>query len=90
MPRYHLHIHCDGQVIEDDEGGEFASLDAAFREAVRSIRSLVCGDVMDGKMYLDQCIEIRDDAGRALGGVRFQDAIETIPIRKRGDSANDL
>ena len=34
MPQFHLHIHCDGEVIQDHEGGEFADLRSAVREAV--------------------------------------------------------
>ena len=75
MPRYHLHIHCDGEVIKDDEGGEFVDEDAAVKEAVRSIRSLVCGDVVGGALDLDLSIEIRDDRDARLQEVVFEDAI---------------
>ena len=75
MPRYHLHIHCDGEVIKDDEGGEFFDEAAAVKEAVRSIRSLVCGDVVGGVLHLDLSIEIRDDRDMRLQEVVFEDAI---------------
>lgn len=75
LPRYHLHIHCDGEVIEDDEGGEFLDQDAAVKEAVRSIRSMVCGDVVGGVLHLDLSIEIRDDRDARLQEVVFEDAI---------------
>ena len=75
MPRYHLHILCDGEVIKDDEGGEFVDEDAAVKEAVRSIRSLVCGDVVGGALDLDLSIEIRDERDARLQEVVFEDAI---------------
>jgi hypothetical protein len=75
LPRYHLHIHCDGEVVTDDEGGEFPDEDAAVKEAVRSIRSLVCGDVVSGALHLDLSIEIRDDRDTRLQEVVFEDAI---------------
>jgi hypothetical protein len=75
LPRYHLHILCDGEVIKDDEGGEFVDEDAAVKEAVRSIRSLVCGDVVGGALDLDLSIEIRDERDARLQEVVFEDAI---------------
>jgi hypothetical protein len=75
LPRYHLHILCDGEVIKDDEGGEFFDEAAAVKEAVRSIRSLVCGDVVGGALDLDLSIEIRDDQDARLQEVVFEDAI---------------
>ena len=81
MPRYHLHIHCGGEVIRDDEGGKFADLDGAVHEAVRSIRSLACGDVVAGFLHLDLFIEICDGDVSPLKMVSFEDAV-TI----RGDA----
>ena len=75
MPLYHLHIHYDGEVILDEEGGEFADLQSAVREAVRSVRSLVSGDVLAGFLQLDLSIEVCDDTDRPLQMVRFEEAI---------------
>jgi hypothetical protein len=75
MPWYYLHIRCDGELIEDDEGAEFADIGAATTEAVRSIRSLVCGDVAAGFLQLDLSIEIRDDRNARFQEVVFDDAI---------------
>ena len=79
MPRYYLHVRCDGQLIEDGEGQEFAGLEEANLEAVRSVRSLASADVRSGKLFLDLRIDIEDDQGRCLDVVEFEDAIESIP-----------
>ena len=84
MPQYHLHIHCDGAVIEDEEGGDFADLDSAVREAIRSIRSLVSGDVLGGRLHLDLAIEICSTAQRSLRTVAFEDAITTRGANRNG------
>jgi hypothetical protein len=84
MPWYHLHIRCDGELIEDDEGAEFRNVASAKVEAVRSVRSLVCGDVRDGNLHLDLSIEIRDEGGAELETVSFDDAITTIPSFRKG------
>ena len=75
MPRYHLHIHCADEVIRDDEGGKFADLDAAVREAIRSIRSLACGDIVAGTLHLDLSIEICDGGASPLKMVSFDHAV---------------
>ena len=85
MPRYHLHLHCGGEVIKDDDGGEFLDEAAAVKEAVRSIRSLVCGDVVGGTLDLGLSIEIRDDRDARLREVMFEDAITVQGDRPSGD-----
>jgi hypothetical protein len=77
MPCFYLHIRCDGESIQDDEGFDFADFSTANHEAVRSIRSLVCGDVQSGILNLDLSIEIWDGE-RHLTTVKFDDAIRTV------------
>ena len=84
MPWFSLHIRCNDVLIEDDEGAEFPHLAAARIESVRSIRSLVSGDVRDGKLQLDLSIEIRDGDGSQLESVSFDDAITIIPPSPEG------
>jgi len=80
MPWFYLNIRCYGEFIEAEEAAEFSDIDAARREAVRSIRSLVSGDVHAGILHLDLSIEIRDEDGAKLDCVSFDDAIRTISI----------
>lgn len=75
MSLFYLHIWCEGEFIEDEEGAEFARVEDARQEAVRSIRSLVCGDVREGFLNMDQTIEIQNAAGIRLATVSFDDAI---------------
>lgn len=77
MPCFYLHIRCDGEFIEDDEGFEYEDISAAGYEAIRSIRSLVAGDVQGGILNLDLSIEIWDRE-RHLSTVEFGDAIRTF------------
>lgn len=67
--------HCDGEVIQDHEGGEFADLEFAVREAVRSVQSLVSGDVLAGVRQLDLSIQVCDAGDKALHMVLFKDVI---------------
>jgi hypothetical protein len=84
MPQYHLHILCDGAMIEDEEGSEFADLNSAVREAIRSVRSLVSGDVLGGRLHLDLSIEICSIERQPLRTVSFEDAITTRGARSIG------
>ena len=65
----------------DEEGGKFADLDGAVHEAIRSIRSLACGDIVAGTLHLDLSIEICDGGASPLQMVSFEHAV-TI----RGDT----
>ncbi len=79
MSRYYLHIRCESEFIEDDEGAEFVNLEDARLEAVRSIRSLASGDIQDGFLDMDQRIEIMGSDGGQLATVSFSDAITVRP-----------
>lgn len=85
MSWFYMHIRCNGELIEDDEGAKFADVGAARTEAVRSIRSLVCGDVTAGFLHLDLSIEIRDDQNRRLQEVAFEDAVSIRGDRSTPD-----
>lgn len=89
MPLYHFHIHCAGDFIRDEEGCNRLDLHAAVAEAVRSLRSLVCGDIAEGKIQRDMRIQICDHQGGHLRNVTFEDAIRTIGAAARPASAND-
>jgi hypothetical protein len=90
MSCFHLHIRCDGEFFEDEEGIERANVEAAIIEAVRSVRSLVAGDVQRGELHLDQSIEISDDQGRHLTTINFAEAILTIPARQEDGSVQNV
>jgi hypothetical protein len=76
MPRYRLNIHNGRGDTPDDEGGEYADVAAARREAIAGIRSLVSEEALTGMIDLCGRIEIVADDGSVVDTVLFADAID--------------
>jgi hypothetical protein len=91
MPLFYLHIHCDGDVILDEEGMDYASLVAAELEAIKAARAMIAADVLEGALRLDQAIQISGGDGRHLSTIRFSDVVQVVTSRmdERRSAAND-
>lgn len=75
MPRYFLHVRHGSSVMEDTDGEEFASLDAARSDALWAAREIMQDLVAQGRRPDDGAVVIADDAGTALATVGFMDAL---------------
>lgn len=73
MTHYYFNL-LDGVRIEDEEGQDFASDEAARDEAMRSARSIMADAVWTGRLPLDESIEIVAH-GRVVAIVPFSDAV---------------
>jgi len=76
MPRYFLHIRSGQGDIEDSEGLVLADLEAARREAVVGARSIICEDVMNGHLHLDERIDVENERRELLLSVHFRDVVQ--------------
>ena len=83
MPRFHLHIRCEGELIADEEGVEYPDHATAVLQAIRGARCIMAGEVTAGKLHLDQAIEIHDAVGRRLTTVPFTEALEVVGAPKK-------
>jgi hypothetical protein len=73
MSRYFLHLrYADQSVVEDPEGLDLPSLQAAEEEALQGIRDLVAADIRGGHEVTLNAIVIADNRGRQLA---------TVPVR---------
>ena len=83
MPRYFFHLKESHSIVRDDEGRELPDLSAAHAVAVMSARSILCDEVLTGRMSLKGAIQVEDERGSELEIVRFRDAlaIETDSIQ---------
>jgi hypothetical protein len=73
MSRYFLHLrYVDQSIIEDPEGLNVPSLQAAQEEALQGIRDLVAADIRGGHEMTLEAIIIADHQGRYLA---------TVPVR---------
>jgi hypothetical protein len=68
--RYHFNIRDTAGLIRDEEGDDFASLEAACAEARASVRDLLADDLRCGKPAPERRIEIADERGVVLDSVR--------------------
>lgn len=81
MPRYYFHLRDDA-FTEDLEGAELADLEAARLYAIENAREIVCADLKEGWLSLDQSIEIADHDGNQVAIVTFREAFEVRKGRK--------
>jgi hypothetical protein len=65
LARYYLDIRDGKQLLRDDEGAEFDSLDAAVRGAARSAAEIGTGRLVKGNTS-DVVIEVRDEGGQRV------------------------
>lgn len=75
MPRFYLHIRDDDRWIEDCEGSDLPTLDAARKEALAGARGILAEQVRAGEALSRQSIEIADDAGLVQAVVPMRSAL---------------
>lgn len=75
MALYYFHL-CDGQdVLLDPDGRELNKRDigdAALAEA----RAIIAADARNGRIFLDQNIEVHDGDGKLVHRINFEDAVQ--------------
>jgi hypothetical protein len=65
MPRFHFEVH-DDEVVLDDEGMELPDLDAAIREAVKSLPAIAGEAISKGDDRQSFAIIVRDSERRPV------------------------
>lgn len=75
MARFYLDLHECGSVLQDADGIDAESLDAARALALTSARDVMCGEISQGSLCLSCFIEICDDSHAMLERVMFRDAV---------------
>jgi hypothetical protein len=78
MALFFFHLHNGLGFLRDEEGRELPDLDAARREAVRSIRSLLAEEITGGRIDLGGRVEIAGADGEILAQVAYAEAIEIV------------
>jgi hypothetical protein len=77
MPRYFFHIlHPDSSPVTDDEGAEFADLEAAKEEAAASIREMTAEAIKFGSKGAGLGMEIMDEAGKILSVINAKEVFD--------------
>lgn len=76
MARFYFQLYNRVGYVPDQQGQELQDLDAARREAIGSIRSMIGEDAKQGLVDMQGRIEVRNEAGELLEVIRFADAVE--------------
>lgn len=75
MPRYFFDLYNE-LTVQDDEGQEFADLESAKSNALKQVRRLIGGLVVEnGRIDLRHHLKVRDRRGTILHCVQFEDAV---------------
>jgi hypothetical protein len=65
VPRFYFDVRDDQSVIEDDEGSDFESLDAAVHSAAQSAAEVGTGWLAKGD-FRDVVVEVRDERNQRV------------------------
>lgn len=75
MTRYFFHICSRMERIEDREGADFDTLEAALIEARLAAREILAEDLRKGHVNETRQFEIVDERGELMARVPFKEAI---------------
>ena len=75
MPRYFFHVRGGVVEADDEEGSELPDAAAAERYAVLAARELLAAAVIEGRLPLDERIDVNDASGRRLRSLSFGEAV---------------
>ena len=78
MPMYFFHLRNRVVDVEDEEGVDLASLEAAKAQALKAARDTLCQDMREGILDLRFRIEVADAGGRLLHTLHLSDAFTVI------------
>ncbi|WP_264048863.1 DUF6894 family protein [Methylobacterium flocculans] len=90
MPMFYSHIRSEQTYVEDPEGGEYPSLDAAWRDAVLSAKHIIGEALRTGtslRCALSRTFEITDEEGRQVAVLPFAEAAE-MDLRSEGGGSS--
>jgi hypothetical protein len=82
MPRLFFHLHHGSQILRDEEGKNCRNETEAVKYAMKSARSIVSADALEGHIDLERWIAIVDDNGVLVSRLLFHDAVTIHPSNK--------
>jgi len=72
---YFFHL-CDGSdTLIDPDGREVDDISTISGLALKEARAMISQDALGGRIFLDQFIEVRDDASKLVHKLSFRDAV---------------
>ena len=74
MPRFFFNLR-NNVSVEDREGKELPDSESAREQAITHARGIMSEDVKDGRLMLNDEIDVIDEKGARVMTVRFRDAV---------------
>ena len=71
MPRFYFHLTDAAGRLDDPEGMELPDAEAAWFQAVRSVRELMRADLCLGSSWQEKRVHIEDENGHAVQQIPF-------------------
>jgi hypothetical protein len=78
VPLFYFHLHDRFGAVPDPDARELAGLEVARAEALKGARSIICEDVLHGRVDLTGRIDVHDGAGKLVLSLPFKDAVELV------------
>ncbi len=78
MSLYFFHLRDSIDIALDPEGRELSGPEAINASALRDARSIISGDAKQGRIMLNQRIEVEDEFRNILHTLHFADAVEIV------------
>jgi hypothetical protein len=75
---YYFHLRDGEDVLLDPEGRELPSRSSVSAAALREARALIGDAALQGRIMLDQNIDVEDALGEIVHTLRFADAVKII------------
>ena len=76
MARFYFHVHEAFGSTLDEDGRELPDLKSARSEAVKGVRSILCAEIVRGRLDLRSRIEVTDDKGDIVLVIPFSQTVE--------------
>lgn len=76
MQIYYFHLRDGTDVLLDSEGLMLLDIDAAIATALREARAIIGADALEGRIELDQRIDVEDERGVIVHSLQFEEAVQ--------------
>lgn len=78
MPLYYFHLRDGVDILLDHEGRNLSGLGPVADAALKDARSIISDDAKEGRIKLDQRIDVEDAAGSVVHTLGFAEAVEIV------------
>ncbi len=78
MSLYFFHLRDSIDILLDPEGRQLDGPDAIAQAALMDARSIIGHDAVNGRIMLNQHIDVEDECGNILHTLQFADAVEIV------------